>query len=157
MKHDWWMAWIAWSALTLYVVAAGCAAKATGPKDETNGTPGGSGGQGGTAGSGGSTTSTSTHTTTSTTTTSTTTTTTTTHTGPCLSCGDALTSSAYPPCAGTSEALFTAYHSCMCDGKCKAKCLANLCAGSSQSGDCQTCQYDPAMGCGSEYNACLND
>ena len=92
-------------------------------------------------------------------------TTTTTHSGgaggggPCVGCKDRMGHPNLTVCAGQSSSLWQAYDGCSCQdgGHCASGCGDNFCLGQAMSYACQQCMYDPVLGCGNEYNACLND
>lgn len=90
------------------------------------------GGRGGSGGSGGSTT-------------------------VCVGCKEHWDTPSLKLCQGTSADLYEAVMSCLCETSCAGVCGNNLCKDDPWDYDCQSCALNPTLGCGTEYNACLND
>ncbi len=75
----------------------------------------------------------------------------------CDTCADALmTGMGDNVCPGESQDLVTALEACLCQGACADECGDSLCALMQPSQACGQCVQDP-MGCGVEFNACLED
>jgi hypothetical protein len=60
------------------------------------------------------------------------------------------------PCLD-SLAIFDTLRNCLCEGPCQPACSDNICSGGSASTACFDCATDSAVGCGSQFSACVND
>jgi hypothetical protein len=80
-----------------------------------------------------------------------------TSTGPCQTCGEALSVVQIPAaniCPGQSQVLYDSLVSCLCAGICAGACAGNLCLGDGVSDECADCVQSS---CSSELAACAND
>jgi hypothetical protein len=58
----------------------------------------------------------------------------------------------------SSQGIFTTLSTCLCSGACQPVCSTDLvCMGQSSSTVCFDCATDSAVGCGSQFSACVND
>jgi hypothetical protein len=79
----------------------------------------------------------------------------------CLTCssfvGSAFMGAPPDKLCQTSLAIFDTLQSCLCAGPCQSACNGSFCAQASASTACFDCATDSAVGCGSEFGACVND
>lgn len=76
----------------------------------------------------------------------------------CARCAEAIDNFAgVSICTDTTAHLLDALLTCACSTTCADPCIDSFCSSASPSPECTVCLLDTSLGCGNEFDACLND